>query len=64
MIYENDETATTCELNVDEQILSNHSESFSLPMTKTWETILEKSIKAIVSIKANRVRNFDTVKSG
>ncbi|GBC06884.1 hypothetical protein RclHR1_07110009 [Rhizophagus clarus] len=61
------ETETICEqipsLN-NEQILSNHSESFSLsaPMIKTWEAILEKSIKAIVSIKSNRVRSFDTDK--
>lgn len=79
MIDENDDdksnsqeiqTESICEqissLSIDEQISNNHSESFplSVPMSKTWENILEKSIKAIVSIKVNRVRNFDTAKSG
>ncbi|CAB4482019.1 uncharacterized protein OCT59_029483 [Rhizophagus irregularis] len=78
MIDENDDdksnsqeiqTESICEqissLSIDEQISNNHSESFplSVPMSKTWENILEKSIKAIVSIKVNRVRNFDTAKS-
>ncbi|PKY28468.1 trypsin-like serine protease [Rhizophagus irregularis] len=47
-------------LNNDEQILNDiHSGSITSP-TKSWEPILEKSINAIVSIKANRVRSFDT----
>ncbi|GBB86615.1 hypothetical protein RclHR1_00130056 [Rhizophagus clarus] len=32
--------------------------------TYSWETTLEKAIKAIVSIKANHVRTFDTEPSG
>ncbi|CAG8506021.1 3909_t:CDS:2 [Cetraspora pellucida] len=31
---------------------------------QSWETTLEKAIKAIVSIKANHVRSFDTETSG
>ena len=31
---------------------------------QSWELTLEKAIKAIVSIKANGVRTFDTEKSG
>lgn len=51
-------------LNNDEQILNdNHSGSITSP-TKSWEPILEKSINAIVSIKANRVRSFDTERAG
>lgn len=31
---------------------------------KSWEPILEKAIKAIISIKASHVRSFDTETSG
>jgi hypothetical protein len=77
MIDENDlqynpkaiKTATTCEqivsLNVNERTLNNHLGSSSLSaQTQSWESILEKSINAIVSIKANCVRSFDTEDSG
>src|SRR2546429_3981289 len=33
-------------------------------MTQSWQFTLEKSIKAIVSIKANHVRSFDTEIAG
>ena len=52
----------TIPLNIHDRTLNNHSGSAQV--TKSWEPILEKAIKAIVSIKANRVRNFDTAKSG
>ncbi|RIA99412.1 trypsin-like cysteine/serine peptidase domain-containing protein [Glomus cerebriforme] len=59
--------AVTCEqiapLDVNEQTFCNHSGSISLPL-KSWEPTLEKAIKAIVSIKANCVRSFDTEISG
>ncbi|CAB4391055.1 unnamed protein product [Rhizophagus irregularis] len=76
MIDENDhqynpkaiKTSTSCEqivsLNVNDRILSNHLGSTSLSsQTQSWESILEKSINAIVSIKANCVRSFDTEES-
>lgn len=77
MIDENDhqynpkaiKTSTSCEqivsLNVNDRILNNHLGSTSLSsQTQSWESILEKSINAIVSIKANCVRSFDTEESG
>lgn len=51
----------TCPLNNNEQILDDNHISSS---TKSWVPILEKSINAIVSIKANRVRSFDTERAG
>jgi hypothetical protein len=68
MIDENEDpqAAATCEqLNINGQTLSDHLGSSSLSaQTQSWEPVLEKAIKAIVSIKANRVRSFDTAKAG
>lgn len=60
---------TTCEqivsLNANEKTLNNHLGSTSLSaQNQSWESILEKSINAIVSIKANCVRSFDTEDAG
>lgn len=51
------EVADTCSLN-------NHSGSISSLSAQSWVPTLEKSINAIVSIKANCVRSFDTGRSG
>src|SRR4051794_10018411 len=38
---------------------------FALPFkARSWEPTLEKAIKAIISIKANHVRSFDTETTG
>ena len=42
-----------------------NSQMLNFPVkVHSWEPTLEKAIKAIVSIKANHVRNFDTEHAG
>jgi hypothetical protein len=42
-----------------------NSQTLNFPVkVQSWEPTLEKAIKAIVSIKANHVRSFDTETSG
>ncbi|CAJ0752714.1 22115_t:CDS:2 [Entrophospora sp. SA101] len=44
--------------------IEDDSNSLIVSDIQNWETTLEKAIKAIVSIKANHVRSFDTESSG
>jgi hypothetical protein len=61
MSGEKDLTFNSQSIKTDnERILDNHSGFIS----KSWVPILEKSINAIVSIKVNCVRSFDTERSG
>ena len=60
--------------NVSERTIHNDSGSITSSSdaqklnasvkAQSWESTLEKTIKAIISIKANRVRCFDTDKAG